>query len=221
MVVIMLGVWRLRVCSRPLCRSGQRQQQERQHSSRAAARPWAATGAYILMRCCFAKPSSRFITICTAVDDHIACMQAWSPTRSLLSTAGRRLTPVVVQLHSPFEGLAEAKAHFRKIISVPGYTPAFSFGGLRLRWEVFVGGLFTRFERQRREGSMDCGQPTAAGVVANTIAVEYPVLLHVIRNYQQRRRAGGREAVRTWRPDRNWGCAWMIRGRRTVERFIW
>ena len=41
-------------------------------------------------------------------------------------------TPVDVQSHSPTEGPAEAKAHFRIIISVPGYTPAFSFGGLHL-----------------------------------------------------------------------------------------
>ena len=45
-------------------------------------------------------------------------------------------TPVDVQSHSPTEGPAEAKAHFLKIICVPGYTPAFSFGGLHLWWAV-------------------------------------------------------------------------------------
>eukprot|EP01046_Picozoa_sp_COSAG06_P000131 COSAG06_NODE_4_length_41837_cov_204.557597_26_plen_158_part_00 len=59
------------------------------------------------------------------------------PKRSLLSTAGRGIrTPVDVQSHSPTEGPAEAKAHFLKIICVPGYTPAFSFGGLHLWWAV-------------------------------------------------------------------------------------
>jgi hypothetical protein len=40
--------------------------------------------------------------------------------------------------------LAEAGT-FLKIISAPCCAPAFSFGGLRLRWEVFVGGLLTGF----------------------------------------------------------------------------
>jgi hypothetical protein len=51
---------------------------------------------------------------------------------------------VVVQLHSPFEGPAEAGT-FLKIISVPCCAPAFPFGGLRLQWEVFLGGVLTGF----------------------------------------------------------------------------
>jgi hypothetical protein len=46
---------------------------------------------------------------------------------------------------SPFEGPADEAGTFLKIISVPCCAPAFSFGGLRLRWEVFVGGLLTGF----------------------------------------------------------------------------